>query len=304
MLNLNLKQLEVFVAVVDNGSFTAASRNLYLAQSTVSGHMTALEKELGVPLVMRNGKRKVTLTDEGRKVYLHAGSILQSCCDLTQELKNHTSSDLSIAASSIPMQYILPGLLAGFSRKKPECRYVLKDGDSVAVHQMVLDGQVQLGFAGAVLNRKELVYEKVAEDRLVLVTPKTDRYQSLLWDNIPGNRLLTEPLIFREGTSGTQQAADRFLCENNIKTENIHVIARIESNEAILRAVSDGLGLSIMSELAASDMVEQGRVLSFPLTGKSTSRSLYMIYAKDRKLTKSAKAFWDFSVVKELKELA
>ena len=69
MQNLNLKQLEVFAAVVEQGSFTAAAEQLYLAQSTVSGHITALEKELGVTLLLRTGKRKIALTEEGRKVY-------------------------------------------------------------------------------------------------------------------------------------------------------------------------------------------------------------------------------------------
>ena len=68
MQNLNLKQLEVFVAVVDTGSFTAAAEHLYLAQSTVSGHIAALEKEMGLSLLIRTGKRKLLLTEEGRRV--------------------------------------------------------------------------------------------------------------------------------------------------------------------------------------------------------------------------------------------
>ena len=59
MQNLNLKQLEVFVTVVEEGSFTAAAEHLYLAQSTVSGHISALEKEMGLTLLLRTGKRKV-----------------------------------------------------------------------------------------------------------------------------------------------------------------------------------------------------------------------------------------------------
>lgn len=55
MQTLNLKQLEAFVAVVESGSFTAAAERLFLAQSTVSGHVAALEKDLGVALLLRTG---------------------------------------------------------------------------------------------------------------------------------------------------------------------------------------------------------------------------------------------------------
>ena len=66
MQTLNLKQLEAFCAVVERGGFTAAAEALYLAQSTVSGHILALEKDIGVPLLVRSGKRRITLTEEGR----------------------------------------------------------------------------------------------------------------------------------------------------------------------------------------------------------------------------------------------
>ncbi len=295
MLNLNLKQLEVFAAIVDCGGFSTAAKKLYLAQSTVSGHLTALENELGVPLINRNGKREVTLTEEGRKVYLRATSILQGCADLAREIEEYTSSELIIGASTIPMQYLLPKLISGFSRENPECKYTLKEGDSAAVHQMVLGGQVHLGFVGSALNRKDLVYAQLTEDKLVLVTPKSDKFEALYQEKVLGNLLLTEPLVFREIGSGTQQAADKFLCENNVRTDNIHVVARIESNEAILSAVSDGLGVAILSELVAEGMANQGKLLMFPLEGKSTTRSLYMIYAKDSRLNGTARKFWDYT---------
>ena len=101
MQSLNLKQLEVFCTVVAEGSFTAAAEKLYLAQSTVSGHVAALEKDLGVPLLVRTGKRRIALTGEGRRVYAHARAILQSCDELSRELEEQVSRELTIAASSL-----------------------------------------------------------------------------------------------------------------------------------------------------------------------------------------------------------
>ena len=290
-MNYNLKQLEAFTAVVECGSFTAAAERLYLAQSTISGHVAAMEKDIGVPLIVRSGKRKIILTEEGRRVYAHAKAILQSCDQLSKELEERTSLELVLAASTIPMSYLLPELMAGFAQEMPQCRFTLRGGDSACIHELVLDGDAQIGFVGAVMNRKELVYDLLREDRLVLLTPNTDKYKALQKEEASGNTLLSEPLIFREIGSGTQQAVDKFLCENSIKTEDIHVVARVDNNEAILRAVAQGLGVAIESELAAR-MAQN--VLCFPLDGKSTVRCLYMIVPKDRRLTNTAQTFREY----------
>lgn len=65
MLEINLKQLESFVATVEHSGFTAAAAALYLTQSTVSAHVSALEQTLGVPLLVRGARRPVTLTPGG-----------------------------------------------------------------------------------------------------------------------------------------------------------------------------------------------------------------------------------------------
>ena len=289
MQNLNLKQLEVFVAVVDTGSFTAAAEHLYLAQSTVSGHIAALEKEMGLSLLIRTGKRKLLLTEEGRRVYAHAKTILQNCADLNRELVERASLDITLAASTIPMQYLLPQYLAAFAQQSPQYHFTLREGDSEAVHKMVLNGQAQLGFVGAVLNQQELQYEKLVEDRLVLITPRTPEYEKLQQSGIPGNHLLNEPLIVRTGGSGTKLAVDRFLCDNKIPAENTHIVARVESTQAMVNLVRQGMGVAIISGFAATDARD---VLTFPLAGISTSRQLYIIHAKGCRLTKPALALY------------
>lgn len=290
-MNYNLKQLEAFVAVIECGSFTAAADKLYLAQSTVSGHVAAMEKDIGVPMLVRSGKRKIILTEEGRRVYAHAKVILQSCDQMSKELEERTSVELMLAASSIPLGYLLPELIVGFKEKMPLCRFTLRSGDSTQVYEQVLDGDAQIGFVGSVLNRKELHYDLLKEDKLVLLTPDNERYRALLESEICGNELFSEPLIFRESGSGTQQAVDEFFCENRINTDNINVIARIHNNDTVLRAVSQGLGTAIVSGLAAKTAQN---VLVFPLIGKRTTRYLYMIHPKDRRLTNTADAFRKF----------
>ena len=292
MQALNIKQLEAFCAVVEQGSFTGAAEKLYLSQSTVSGHVAGLEKDLGVALLVRSGKRQMELTIEGRRVYEHAKSILESCTSLSRELEIQTSRDLVVTASSIPMQYVLPPLVAGFAAVRPDCRFTLRQGSSQEIHRQVLQGEAHVGFVGAVFNERDLRYDRICSDPLVLVTPDNDRYRRLWEQGTAGNELLTsEPLLFREGGSGTQVAGQRFLSENGIDIEKLTVAARIENSEALLRLVGCGMGCAVVSGRAAGST--RG-LLSFPLVGKSTFRDLYMIQPKDRRPTKVARSFMDY----------
>ena len=291
MQTLNLRQLEVFTAVVESGSFTAAAGRLYLAQSTVSGHIAALEKEIGLPLLIRTGRRKILLTEEGRKVYAHAKTILQSCGELSRALEEHSTRTLTLAASSVPLQYILPQRLAAFSGEQPDCRFTVLGGDSEDVHRLVREGEAQLGFAGAMLDVQSLHYELLAEDKLVLIAPDRGPYREMLAGGVKGNALLTQPLIFREDGSGTQQALGRLLWENGLGDKNVTVAARISSSEAILRAVACGLGCAVVSGLAAA---AAPGVLTFPLEGKETGRRLYILRLRDRRLSPTARSFLEF----------
>ncbi|MBR0179947.1 MAG: hypothetical protein IJQ03_05865, partial [Firmicutes bacterium] len=179
----------------------------------------------------------------------------------------------------------------GFAALRPDCRFTLRQGSSQEIHRQVLQGEAHVGFVGAVFNEQDLRYDRICSDPLVLVTPDNDRYRRLWEQGRAGNELLqNEPLLFREGGSGTQVAGQRFLTENGIDIEKLNVAARIENSEALLRLVSCGMGCAVVSGRAAGST--RG-LLSFPLVGKSTFRDLYMIQPKDRRPTKVARSFMD-----------
>ena len=176
MERLNLRQLEIFSAVVDAGSFTAAAEKLYLAQSTVSDNVRALEELLHLKLFHRESKRRLTLTLEGKRVYRYAQDILGRCSALLLDVAVDSALELTLGASTVPAQSLLPGYMACFARENPACRCTLLCGDSAAVQQMLLNGDIHLGFVGSADDRQDLIYEPIAEDRLVLITPNTPRF--------------------------------------------------------------------------------------------------------------------------------
>ena len=82
MNDISLKQLEIFVAVVEYGGFTRAAEELFFNQSTVSAHISLLEQALGKELFVRSNRRHVRLTKEGEQVYPIARRILNDCAAL------------------------------------------------------------------------------------------------------------------------------------------------------------------------------------------------------------------------------
>ena len=294
MLKINLKQLEAYVATAEFSSFTKASEELFLTQSTVSAHISALENTLGVRLIQRSARQRVTLTKEGEQVYREAKEILERCQAL-QDLKNQSQEDkLVIGASSVPGQCLLPEIMGDFLEVSPDCHYVQLRGDSAKIHQYLAQGKANLGFVGIATNPREYHYHPVAEDRLVLITANKEPYQALHRSGTSGLDLLTMPMILREENSGTRQEMERYLLRNQISPENLNVIAQIDNPEAIRSSVSRGLGVSIMSVLAAREYLLSERLLSFELGDQGAFRKIYLCWRKDALLTPAEQKFLDF----------
>ena len=134
----------------------------------------------------------------------------------------------------------------------------------------------------------------MAEDRLVLITANKEPYQTLHRSGTSGLELLTMPMILREENSGTRQEMERYLLRNQISPENLNVIAQIDNPEAIRSSVSRGLGVSIMSVLAAREYLLSQRLLSFELGEQGAFRKIYLCWRKDALLTPAEQKFLDF----------
>lgn len=291
MERLNLRQLEIFSAVVDAGSFTAAAEKLYLAQSTVNDNVRALEELLHLKLFHRESKRRLTLTLEGKRVYRYAQDILGRCSALLLDVAVDSALELTLGASTVPAQSLLPGYMARFARENPACRCTLLCGDSAAVQQMLLNGDIHLGFVGSADDRQDLIYEPIAEDRLVLITPNTPRFAALKTQGVLGRELFREPFLFRERGSGTQKVIDNYLSEIRLDPQVIHTVAYVSDPTVLQRLVAEGTGVSILSALAVQETVAAGQLLQFELDETPVRRSIYMARRRKSSMSSPARTF-------------
>lgn len=294
MLDFNLKQLEVFVAVAELNSFTRAAEELYLTQSTVSAHISALEQALGRSLFLRSARRRVMLTQEGTRIYPQVKEILARCRVLQSVGEEAEDSQLLLGASTVPAQYVLPPLLAGFLKQRPDSRYLLKRGDSAQICRLLMDGDIRIGFVGAVLETQLLDYVPLVRDRLVLVTANIPRYQEFRARDAFGRDLLGEPFVAREEGSGTDRTVLSYLRRTGFPEERLRVVARIDNPEAVKQMVERGMGVSVLSELSVHDAVESGRLLAFRLDAEGLERNIYMACRRDLSPNRLEQGFLSF----------
>ena len=289
MLDINLKQLEVFAAAAEYGSFTRAADVLYLSQSTVSSHIRGLEETIGSSLFDRSARRKVALTETGKRIYPIAREIVDRCRSLQSALPETAGTMLAVGASTVPAQAVLPKLLAAFSRQRPDCRFLLRRGDSVRVHELLRSGQIAVGFAGMKMDEKNFRYVPLLEDHLVLITENSPRFQALP-PTAGLELLLHEPVIARENSSGTWLETEKWLRSRGIQPEKLHILARMENPDAIRRAVARGMGVSVLSALAAGEDAAAGSLRVFEL-GQGVWRKIYMVLPRKAQLTAVQRGF-------------
>ncbi len=288
MTELTLRQLEMFCTVARLGSFTRAAEAGNVGQPAVSQHVAALERLLGVPLVVRVG-RGVRLTEAGQLVADYGARIVR----LTQQLhegigglKGLATGRLVVGAGQTPGDYILPAMLGAFQRQYPGISIELEIADTRRVVEWLLRHTYDLGFIGDRVEHPDLALEPFVEDRVVLFTaprhPLTRRREVALAEVIAAG------LIVREPGSATRATGERALRAAGLEPR---FAMELGSNEAVKRAVLAGLGVGLLSRYALEVEARAGLLSVLPVPAFEGRRWLYIARNREAPLTSAQVAF-------------
>ncbi len=296
-MDIDMKELEALVAVVERASFSRAAESLFLTHPTVSTHVAVLEQKLGIKLVVRTSK-EVYPTSAGELFYGYAKEILRmraSAVQAVQALTHEMKGTIRVAASTIPGQYYLPRLFQGFRALYPDISFSLEVLDSTEVAEKVAGRKVELGFTGTIVNLSKCVYQPLAEDRLVIVTPNTAKYRVYQPTGFPIRQITQEPFISREEGSGTRLETENFLREMGVDPKDIQIAVEVRSVETIKQMVSEGLGIAVLSKSACADYCQFKKLLAFNFDSIKLRRKLYLVRHKNSILSPAAQAFYDYA---------
>ena len=291
---MDFKQLQSFVTVVQEESFTQAASKLFISQSTISTHIRQLETALNTKLILRTTK-SLQITPKGRELYEYAQNILELKERMLQACSIESQRIIHLGASTIPSAYILPKLLADFGKLHPDIYFIIHQSDSQGIISGLKDGLFNLGFIGMSCEDSDFCCQPFCKDRMVLITPVNEHFLHYKQQKeISLTELLREPLILREKGSGSKKMADNFLAHSGISEDELQIIARVNDQEAIKNLVASGMGISIISEKAAQNFLQEKRLLAFELPQDFSERSLYLIYRQNYLLPSYVKEFLSF----------
>ncbi|SKA76206.1 selenium metabolism-associated LysR family transcriptional regulator [Desulfobaculum bizertense] len=291
---MDFRRLEAFSKVYECRSFSKAGQLLFLSQPTISAHVIALEDELGVRLFDRLG-RVVLPTPAAEILYTHAQDafgILEKARAEILLVNDRVAGDLYIGGSTIPANYVLPELLAKFTRLHPDVHLRVELGDSHDILGLLSSGSLPLGMVGAKVPSSDVAFEEVLRDELVVLASPALAEQ---YNAAPELTTLTQlPWVMREQGSGTRRALEQALNAVGVNIRKLNTAISVESTESVMRCVLAGLGISVTSKLVAQEFLEQGKLVLLEVPELHMVRSFYLAYNERREMFPAARYFLDF----------
>ncbi|WP_316571634.1 selenium metabolism-associated LysR family transcriptional regulator [Neobacillus sp. YIM B06451] len=290
---MDFHQLFVFTKVVEHNSFSKAAEEIFLSQSTVSSHIQSLEKMLDVKLFDRVGRENI-LTPHGERLYKWAQKLLllkdEALLDLNQGMAEFRGT-IRMAASSVPGQFLLPKMIKEFRAEYPAATFNISEYPSKAVADKVLSGSVDVGMLGEKYENEKLRYVPLLREKLVLVTSTDIKFSGA----VRIDDIKSQPFVMRHSDSGTNSILDRFLKKAGIPKDQLNIIAYTDSGQSLIQFVRQGIGIAIMSEIAARDYASHNLVNMYEIEGFHDERYFYLVYNINKTLPLISKLFVDYA---------
>lgn len=289
-MRLSLRQLQIFAAVAETGSTTAAGLQVALSQSATSGALNELEALLGARLFDRVGKRLV-LNDTGRALLPQARALLDGAQGIEDQFGagQGIATQLRVGASTTIGNYLLPALVASYMNATPGTTVDLTIGNTSEVAAAAARLEVDMGFIEGPCHEPEVLAQPWLEDEMVIVCAPSHP----LVQGDPGVRaglkaLRQQRWLLREPGSGTREAVEHALLPH------LHQWVQpmqLGSTEAIKQAAAQGLGLTCLSRCAVEDLLTLQRLTVVDTTLPRLSRRFYLIHHRQKQFSASLQRF-------------
>ncbi len=257
---MDLRQATYVVAVVDEGTFTAAAASIPVSQPALSQAVAALERELGTPLFHRLGRR-VQLTAAGEAFVEPARRMLRDA-EVARaaviDVAGLTSGRLDLVALPTLVVEPLVDLVGRFRRSHPGVAVrIAEPDDAAAVADLVRTGACELGLGDAVERQPGIEVDRLGIQELLVVLPPGSLVDT---DRLPAARLAEYPLITTPHGTSTRQLLAAALARRGGGTEPLLGVVT-EHREAIVPLVLAGAGAALLPEPIARQAAARGAVV-------------------------------------------
>jgi DNA-binding transcriptional LysR family regulator len=318
---INLWQLQVFIDVLETGSFSAAANKLHMTQPGVSQQIRSLENYLNVKLFVRRG-HGVELTAVGQSLVEPARRLIalsKATEDALAARRGEVSGRIRLGCALPSGIYVFYPWLAEFREKYPDVTLQVEQMEPGpllgSLRAQELDGGLVLGR----MRGRGLVHHKVFEDPVTLIVPLSHpwAYQGQLGrsgaaDGHAGSAeegwtpavklsmLSNEPLVLEHGMgesrSDARRALNDVLEDRGFNTRDLRIVMEVPTPMAVACAVAQGIGAGIVPLSVARLMV--GQVVPVRIEGFTLFQHAYLINDRKAMPTPATVAWWKFIAAK------
>lgn len=284
---VTLQQLRYFRAIVEEGSMGAGADILGISQSALSRSIAALENELGIPVFERTG-RLLRLNAPGRLLFAHTRAIEGQVNAMRKGLEG-----VEEPADHLDIGYVSPLIVDYLPRLTQQFIHTHTPRPTVTFHEaftddlvhMVDDGILDMAFGAHVPQMDSMIFHPVIDQKMVVIAPPHHPLGEK--ERVDVGMLEKYPVVGYTSSSGMGHVVHHLYGSFGIKP---HIACEVPNERAVIAFVSYGFGIAVVPdvpELAAHDLCV------IPLAGDPI-HTVYLMYAKNRFMSRTAHDFIDF----------
>jgi DNA-binding transcriptional LysR family regulator len=290
MMRFTLRQLQVFTAIGQTGTVSAAALRLAMSQSAASTALAELERQIAAPLFDRLGKR-LRLNELGRSLLPRAIELLDRAQEMERLLVGEAAAPpLRIGATLTIGNYVVPALLGAFRTRFAGAAVELVIDNTSRIAARVADFDLDLALIEGDISDPGLEVTDWLTDELAVFCGPDHPLAGA--GPVAVERVLAEPWVVREPGSGTRQTLDRAMSAHWSRWT---IALVLEQTEAIKTAVRAGLGIGCVSRLALSDAFASGSLVEVKVPDMVLARRFYIALHRQKYHTPGLKAFLDLA---------
>lgn len=293
---MQIQQLRYIKKTAETQNISAAAKELFISQPSLSQQIIKLEKELGVPLFIRHSKC-VTLTPAGEEFVIYATRILNDLETLTSNMKLYSTlkrGSLKIGLLPIGGYLGLSNYIHDFQKLNTDLDISLKVDLSNVLLDKVITREIDAAFiiGSENLNRnKDIFCKKILEDNYVAVVSRQNPLSNK--NKISASDLIGQPVILPSKDSSARKVIDSMFSSQHVIP---NIIAEISQSDIIMQLVSQNLAVGFSSVSIAS-MLHTEELVTIPLT-QAITRPIYYITLSDLLTYPTVKSFTEYILQK------
>ena len=289
---MNMKQALYFKTIAQYGTITAAAKQLYISQPSLSQTLRQIEDEVGTPLFDRSTS-PFHLTYAGERYLKAVEAMLDIETRLKEEIESIRRDDggrLRLGISVTRAMQVLPDVIPIFTKAYPNVTIELTEAASASLEGLLQKGQIDLALAALEANEANIAYELIEKESIGILAGKDSQLAQLVPSGTPISLEMVEKEAFvsLDTSHSSRIIQDRLFRRYNIRPK---ILLETSSLEVARRVALKSGACMVLPDVYADEFVFNSGGAFYPLKDYENHRHFYACYRNDENTKKYIRDF-------------